>query len=224
MRRHFGKQAGRVQWINTCWLPEEFVLLLPRAGDEIMRLTGKRLLMLLLYAPVEDSPVNVPILGRTRLMKMAFLFKEEVATDFLEDRNADAIDLPEFYPWRYGPFSAKLLDDLEFLVNRGYILRSAAGASPLPEELDEYTYWLEDFDAEAVGEYTQEEFSLTDDRGIPKASELWTDLTSNQQTLVSDFKKTLVNVSLDRILEYVYKKYAERGYTDRSLIRERYLT
>jgi len=156
-------------------------------------------------------------------MKMVFLFQEEVLDEFQRDGTFEAVELPEFYSWRYGPFSAKLLDDLEFLVNRGYIL-SSPGNEPSPEELEEYAFWLDDLDSVATGEYIQESFSLTEDKGIPKAEVFWRDLSSNQQSILSTFKTELIRASLDRILEYVYKKYAEKGYTDKSLIRERYLT
>jgi len=38
-----------------------------------------------------------------------------------------------------------------------------------------------------------------------------------------EFKKVLNRASLNRILEYIYKKYQKEGYIDKSLIRERYL-
>ncbi len=40
-----------------------------------MKLTGKKLLLLLLYSPINGKKYNVPITGRTRLMKMVFLFE-----------------------------------------------------------------------------------------------------------------------------------------------------
>lgn len=46
------------------------------------KLTGKTLILILLYAPTEDGAMNTPISGRTRLMKMGFLFQEEIADQF----------------------------------------------------------------------------------------------------------------------------------------------
>ena len=189
-----------------------------------MKLTGKSLLLLLLLSPTSESEpdFNAPVLGRTRLMKMAFLFQEEVLEEFCQDRAPENVDLPEFFAWHYGPFSTQLLDDLEFLVNREYIMRSP-GHDPIPEELEEYTYWIDDFEEAGVNEYSQECFSLTLDKGVPRAREVWEDLSANQQNMLIGFKSSLVRASLDRILEYVYKKYAKNGFADKSLIREKYL-
>lgn len=186
-----------------------------------MRLTGKSLILMLLYAPTEGG-AQPPIQGRTRLMKMVFLFEKELLDDFRKDRDFDEIALPEFFAWHYGPFSARLLDDLEFLVNRGFVSSEAKG-NAVTAELEEFAYWVEDFDQEAEAEYVEEEFSLTAPKGEDHARMLWGSLTDNQQHLLSSFKNSLNGTSLDRILEYVYKKYQADGYTDRSLVRDRYL-
>jgi hypothetical protein len=203
--------------------------MLATQGVRRMKLTGKRLLLILLYAPANGKTLNVPITGRTRLMKMVFLFEKELLESFQQDSDIEDVDLPDFYAWRYGPFSAKLLDDLEFLVNRGFI-SLAEGGSPSPQELDEYTHWLDEFGETFVGDYVhgdtvagefvQESFALTADKGCAKAAELWEQLSPKQRSLISGFKERFANTSLDRILEYVYKTYEE--YTDLSLIRERY--
>jgi len=193
-----------------------------------MKLTGKKLILLFLYAPTTGNEVNVPIAGRTRLMKMGFLFKEEILIDFQKDKTFDELDLPEYFAWKYGPFSSELLNDIEFLVNQNYV-ESRSEKAPIAAELDEaeyaeYYFWVEDMDAFRFREYDEETFELTKDKGIPKAEEFWVKLTENQKKYMSEFKNVLNNASLSRILEYVYKKYQEKGYTDKSLIRERYLS
>ena len=188
-----------------------------------MNLTGKTLLFLLLYAPVEEGEPNRPVSGRTRLMKMVFLFEKEVLPEFERDRASDLVQLPEFFAWHFGPFSASLLDDLEFLVNQGYVI-TQSGADATPADLAEFGYWLEDLSDTPVNDYAEEVFSLTPSRGVEKGRQLWDELSPRQRSLLIAFKTNLVNASLDRILEYVYKKYAKHGYLDKSLIRERYLT
>lgn len=188
-----------------------------------MQLTGKSLLLLLLFSPVNEGEPNIPISGRTRLMKMVFLFQKEVLDDFVADCALDVAKMPEFFAWHYGPFSTQLLDELEFLVNRGYIEREA-GAAPSAAELEEYAFWLEDGDTTSIGEYLEESYTLSADKGIPRAKSTWDELSANQQHMLKEFKASLTRASLDRILEYVYKKYAASGYVDKSLIRERYLT
>ena len=194
-----------------------------------MKLTGKKLILLLLYAPTVGEKVNEPIGGRTRLMKMVFLFKEEVLIDFQRDKTFDEVDLPEYFAWKYGPFSSELLNDLEFLVNQLYICRSESEAAVSDlvvseAELREYDFWVDDVDEFQTKEYAEEVFELTVERGIPKAKEIWDRLSNNQKEYLQEFKKVLNRAALSRIIEYVYKKYQKNGYVDKSLIRERYLS
>jgi len=75
-----------------------------------------------------------------------------------------------------------------------------------------------------VREYDEEVFELTEEKGLPKAKEIWDVLSKNQQKYLIEFKKVLNMASLNKILEYVYKKYQKKGYIDKSLVRERYLS
>lgn len=191
-----------------------------------MKLTGKKLILLLLYAPTDCATPNIPVAGRTRLMKMGFLFREELLAVLEMDLRFEEVALPEFFAWKYGPFSTQLLNDLEFLINQEYVLASS-GSDPLSADaadavFSEYEYWVEDVEDFRAKEYTEEVFSLTD-RGQTKAEPLWGELSDNQRRLLQDFKRALCRAPLDRILAYVYKKYRQDGYADKSLIRERYL-
>lgn len=194
----------------------------------MIKLTGKRFILLLLYSPINGDKVNVPISGRTRLMKMGFLFKEELKDDFDKDKTFEEIALPEYFAWKYGPFSSELLNDLEFLINQNYIKSTSKGtrsdASIAEAEFAEYDYWIDDLNEFRSNEYDEESFALTEEKGMPKAQEIWEFLSQNQKKIISEFKKVLNQASLSRILEYVYKKYQKDGYVDKSLIRERYLT
>lgn len=185
-----------------------------------MKLTGKKFLLLLLYSSTEGESYNIPVVGRTRLMKMVFLFDKELATNFMKDRTLEDIELPEFFKWKYGPFSKDILNDLEFLINQQYINIEISSNAPLSAELDEYNYWIEDLEEFQAHEYDQEIFKL-DEKGISKANTIWSILSDNQKNLLIKFKTKLNKSPLDRILEYVYNKYPD--YTDKSLIREKYL-
>lgn len=193
----------------------------------MMKLTGKKFILLLLYTPTNGDKFNIPIAGRTRLMKMAFLFKKELISDFEKDKTFEDLALPEFFAWKYGPFSGELLNDLEFLVNQNYI-KSTSGGTPIDAtiaeaEFGEYDYWVDDMDEFRCREYDEETFELTQEKGVSKAQEIWGILSENQKKIISEFKKVLNQASLNRILEYVYKKYQKDGYIDKSIIRERYL-
>ncbi len=188
-----------------------------------MRLSGKKLIVLLLYAPTESSAsINVPISGRTRLMKMGFLFKEEVWPVFKKGaRFEDA--LPKFYHWKFGPFSKELLTDLEFLINQRFIaVATSSSMALMEEELVEYEHWIEDlsdFDSNELGE---EVFSLSRPKGLDKGKEIWSELNDDQKRILKKFKSSFIDASLDKILMYVYRKY-EHEYTDKSIIKDRYL-
>lgn len=116
------------------------------------------------------------------------------------------------------------MNDLEFLINQEYVRPQMSSGTPLIAELAEYEYWIDDLEELNDREYVEETFELTDDKGVAKAKELWELLSANQQALLSQFKTVLVRAPLDRILEYVYKKYDQKGYIDKSLIRDKYLS
>ena len=180
-----------------------------------MKLSGKKLILLLLYSPEDEEP-NVPISGRTRLTKMIFLFKEEISKDFCSDKNIEEIDFPEFFAWRYGPFSSDLMKDLEFLKNQGFIGIKFSNTPIQIAELEEYENWkgeyrINDIDGGFDDEYQEEVFYLIMGKGISKAGELWDQLTGNQQDILINFKRVLNRARLDRILEYVYRKYKKEG-------------
>ena len=81
--------------------------------------SSKDFLMLLLYAKGHKKQFE-PIRGRTRIMKMVFLFDKEVRKKFNLDKVIPNNVLPDFTPYDYGPFSSKVFDDLEFLVELGF--------------------------------------------------------------------------------------------------------
>jgi uncharacterized protein YwgA len=185
-----------------------------------MKLAGKKVLMLLLCpSDLQDTVPAIP--GRTRIMKMVFLFEKEVWPELKKDRSTDEYVLPVFFAWKYGPFSSEVLNDLEFLINRDYI-DVQRGSSATNEELEEYEYWLDDLAEVASTEYVEEVFSLSK-KGLEKARIIWAELTDNQREVVVEFRRIMISAPLGKILEYVYKKYQKEGYTDRSLIADRYL-
>jgi hypothetical protein len=116
-----------------------------------------------------------------------------------------------------------LLNDLEFLVNQQYIKTEIGRNAPIPAELAEYMYWVEDISEFQSREYDEEIFELTEDKGVRWGAKIWALLSKDQKRLLIEFKDALNSAPLDRILEYVYKKYKEEGYIDKSVIRKKYL-
>lgn len=107
------------------------------------RLTGKTLILFLLYSPTKEDGFNTPVSGRTRLMKMGFLFQKEILDEFSKEAPFEETKLPEYFAWKYGPFSTEFLNDLEFLVNQEYVQSQMSSGTPIAEELAEYEYWIE---------------------------------------------------------------------------------
>ena len=92
----------------------------------------------------------------------------------------------------------------------------------MEEELVEYEHWIEDlsdFDSNELGE---EVFSLSRPKGLDKGKEIWSELNDDQKRILKKFKSSFIDASLDKILMYVYRKY-EHEYTDKSIIKDRYL-
>ena len=60
-------------------------------------LNSKDLLLSFLYSPGIDSKINEPIVGRTKLTKMMYLFEKELYSQFFEE--SIQIKLPIFKPY-----------------------------------------------------------------------------------------------------------------------------
>ena len=186
---------------------------------------SKDLIMLLLYAPGPKGEVCQPIQGQTRLMKMIFLFKEEIATKFNLDQVIEKTAFPNFEAFDYGPYAGQVYADLEFLVNYGFVeVRKDADPELTEEERREFDYWTatgdadDDIDTGFVGR----EFSLTTrGRKFVQKLALWDDLTDKQKEVLQEFKTRCVSASLRSLLRYVYEKY--ETMTKKSLIKNEIL-
>ena len=184
---------------------------------------SKDLIMVLLYAKGHSGQVCDPIRGRTRVMKMVFLFGKEVRRRFNLGKAIPDAALPSFSEYDYGPFSADVFADLEFLVELGFVQVRPVG-DPLPEEAQEYEYWQAGASPEddVSGPEAEEEFSLTaDGRGFVE-EELRSSLTDEQWAVLDEFKARCTSASLRSLLRYVYAKYPEM--TTKSKIREEVLS
>jgi uncharacterized protein YwgA len=184
---------------------------------------GKDILLLFLYVAGATGEPREPIRGRTRLMKIMFIFREEIWRPFHFDRDIQEVALPQFFPWRFGPFSKDVFDDVEFFQRIGFVSVAAgeAGDATL-EEADESAYWNrmigldDDFDAT---EYVEEVYTLTE-RGTDfiESEGLYEGLSSNQKEILREYKTRFNQAPLYAILQYVYGKYPQM--TSRSEIRD----
>lgn len=180
--------------------------------------------MLLLYAAGTTGKTCEPISGQTRLMKMVFLFKKELAGKL--EKIVDASALPSFEAYDFGPFSTEVYSDLEFLVNNGFIAVSRDKMNKTGEaESSDLEYWRATLNAqdEEPGDYVDRSFALTElgcefvkGELLPEAG-----ITAAQLGILAEFKKRCVEAPLRALLKYVYTRY--ESMTAKSKIKEHIL-
>jgi len=190
-----------------------------------LKLSGKHILLLLLYSPGETPNYNEPIIGRTRIMKMMFLFDKKVKKEILKDSNIELISFPEFFAWNYGPFSKDVFNDLEFFINNGFIEGNPLQVERSEIELSEYENWMEDYvfngeDELLLNIEAQECFQLTENGKKFVAEKIYEKLSENQRNIIIIFKKSINKATLNAILRYVYLDYPD--YTRKSKIKGRF--
>lgn len=167
--------------------------------------------------------------GITRLQKLIYLLEKEGGL------KPDGEGF-EFEPYKAGPYSARLYDDLEFLENLGLLkseVTSVATDSEAAEieEIDQLEF--DDLFEEKRGNengdtngpmpdaYEERQFELTDD-GLAKFKALRDHEEFQPATdAVRRIKSRFGNYSLDDLLYYVYSKYPDM--TTESEIKDRVL-
>lgn len=192
-------------------------------------LNGKDLLLCFLYSPGQTNDINEPIIGRTKLTKMMYLFEKEIYPNFFNDTLS--IAMPEFEPYYFGPFSKQLFEDLSFFKAIGLIESSETNIPLSPAhkiesekaddvELDDE--WNEaSFDAEEDDEQFESKYYLTVNGGKYVKDKVWDFFSLVQKEKLRQFKAQINRISLDSLLRYVYNKYPEDAVN--SVIAEKYL-
>lgn len=184
--------------------------------------SSKDVLLLLLYARGVKGQIAEPIAGRTRLMKMIFLFDKELRRDFeLGNVIADEA-MPNFVAFDYGPFSANVYADIEFLVGLNFIKVVSTDEDLPEEEAAEFEHWQSSTDDTEREEYHLELFALTEIGKKFVSSGRAGELTVDQWHVLDRFKARCMATSLRSLLQYVYSKYPET--TSQSKIRTQILS
>ena len=191
-----------------------------------MNIDNRRdILLLLLYTPGNERIVNVPIIGRTRIVKMLFLFKEEEFKRFKQDIDLSEQDFYEFLPWYFGPFCADVYNDLRFFELRDFIRVNETKEETLSESAEEWALWLsssdQNGDEEQFTEYEEVAFSLTNKGCKFVKLNLLPNLSNAQKKLLWSFRRKYEKTPLRAILKYVYETYPEQ--TKKSKIREEFI-
>lgn len=186
----------------------------------------KDILLLLLYTPGETGQVNEPISGKTRLIKMIFLFKKEFLKSFSKNKEISEEEFYNFFAWNYGPFSKEVYDDLMFFELRGFVRTEKNDGELLAESAEEAELYDSDLEengsSESVTgyEYVEEKIFLTE-KGVEFAGNLYKNLEDEQKNILTTFKKKMAKAPLKAILRYVYENYPEQ--IEKSEIKEKVL-
>ena len=178
-----------------------------------MGLDRRDLLLLLLYAPCAPGGVPVGIEGRTRLAKITYLFNEEAFEAAGFEDVLPQKELPEFRPWRFGPFSKELSQDVSFFTGIGFVHAHMSSDQPRATRSFERAFEIDedpDDKEPTLDRFEVEEFTLTDvGVGYVEDNGLWDTLSEEQKEALIDLKRRFTSISLRRVLKYVYTKYPE---------------
>jgi uncharacterized protein YwgA len=152
-------------------------------------------------------------------MKMVFLFDREIRRKFHLGEQIPDSALPDFTPYDFGPFSGKVYEDLEFLIEMGLVEVSSVQGELLEDEKREYEYWQAKGGNDEWSFPTT--FSLTELGREFVESRLKKRLSAEQWEVLDKFKARCTSASLPALLKYVYTRYPET--TTRSTIRDQVL-
>ena len=186
---------------------------------------GRRQLVLMLLGIGDEERAAQGIGGITRLQKLLFLLQQE---EGLEPHG----DGFSFTPYKAGPYSPALYDDLQFLENLGLIDAEVSAEATEEEaiELDQLNFEdllceSEETDVdqpEAADAYEEHQFILTRE-GKEKVEELlasgaYAPVVAGIRRIKSKYSK----YSLQDLLYYVYTRYP--SMTTESEIKDRILS
>lgn len=165
--------------------------------------------------------------GITRLQKLLFLLWKEAG---IREVGADF----EFKPYKAGPYSRRLYDELELLENVGLVRSEVQGESTSAEvaELEALSFedlmgnggqTFADLEVHSPETFEERRYSLTE-KGLAALNKI---LTKESVTPFVDgirrIKTKFGNYSLQDLLYHVYTKYDNEGWTSESEIRDQVL-
>lgn len=195
------------------------------------RTISKQSLLLLLLGAEGSGVTGKGIGGMTRLQKLLFLLWKEAGIEEVDSGF-------QFTPYKAGPYSRKLYNELELLENLGYIRTEIQGEATSIEavELEELSFGqlmgddAQPFqsmhsrdEATTADSFEERHFALTP-KGIDAVKTLLKKPeTKRFQDGIRRIKSKFANYSLQDLLLYVYTKYDDEGWISESEIRDKVL-
>ena len=173
------------------------------------KLNRKDILLLLLFAPGMSGDKAEAIKGRTRFTKLLFLLQELHGIDKAVKKYYS------FEPYKLGPFTEELYNDLDVLETIGLVQvavkefveeSETVEAERIPRDLLTYA----DADAITAESYREYEYKLSDS-GRKLAHELYNSVPESIRQAVEDVKTKFASLPLAELLRYIYRKFPEMG-------------
>ncbi len=170
----------------------------------------KDILLLLLFVQGASKKTGEPIVGRTRFMKLVYLFEKELMQKLGSFKGVKG-KVHGFIPYYYGPFSKEVFEDIQFLENVSCINEESGEESSMAES-SELNFFYDDLiidrieKEEAEEDYTEPIFSLSE-KGTEFAREMYEGISPSERKSLQDFKAKFNSLSLSALLHYVYSAY-----------------
>lgn len=189
-------------------------------NDTTLRIDNRKdILLLLLLSPGQSQLKNEPILGRTRLMKLVYLFYKELASDLPSFETISGDKQHEFRPYHFGPFSKDVFDDIQFLWNANLIDEQTGGELSMAEFSESRLFYdevlIERIESqEATEDYSEPIFKLSE-KGVAFSERLYNLLQPRERKALQEFKARFNALPLATLLRYVYMNYPESAAESR---------
>lgn len=192
--------------------------------------SGRNILLMLLGTKGKKTTTE-GVSGITRLQKLLFLLWKEGGVESVGDSFG-------FKPYKAGPYSKVLYDELELLENLGFISSEVSGESTTEEatELEELSFdqlmggnkspfksVTSRSRASTADTFEERRFALTE-KGVEYVEELLKkpDMVPNAEGIRKIVTK-FADYSLQDLLYHVYTTYDKDGWTSESEIRDKVL-
>lgn len=171
------------------------------------------LMLALLYAGTNEGNKDVQqsteIEGITRLEKLLFLLKKE--KNFLS--NVSQENDFHFFPFKMGPWTNEVYDELDFLESLNLIKKEEEHKSNVADDayVDELfnNAILEKYQRQDFGKEKGTKIFRLSDEGKQKAANIWRRLTDQQKADIIEVKRKFNKMNLRQFLRYVYVQYPE---------------
>ncbi len=176
-----------------------------------------------------DADERAPINGAIRLMKMMFLFNQEIMPA-ISQKGGSVGELPRFFAYDFGPFSKDIYEQIEFFENLKFLKTSQVDAVEHTDEFDDWeTIYGEDVLDSTLKDgyrrlnidYKSIKYEITERGDKYVQTKISPELSDEIKDLLTNFKRKINTITTQQLLFYVYSRY--ENFTTASKIKEKVL-